>query len=79
MTNRDRFEQWILTRTLCTKYHAPLTKHTDGSYKDLRVRSAWATWKAASELKQEQCAQVCTRELDGMPGRIAAAAIRALQ
>ena len=59
MTTRDRFERWIRTMPLCTKYNASLEKHKDGSYKDLRVRSAWTTWRNATEDEREACALIC--------------------
>jgi hypothetical protein len=48
-----KFEKWIKTRQLVTKYGISLDKNLDNSYKDLRMESHWVTWEAAYKCAKE--------------------------
>lgn len=47
MTQREQFEEWVITQNVFKKYNAHLRKNIDGSYKDFRVNDRWNAWQAS--------------------------------
>jgi hypothetical protein len=53
MKEIDKFEKWIKTRKLITKYNASLKRTSDDNFCDVRINGHWVTWQAALKCKEK--------------------------
>ena len=57
-TERDAFENWIITSKRATKYH--LESWDNGEYLDTNIQLRWAGWKARPESQPQEVQPVAT-------------------